>query len=314
MSSDHEAINTNQINTSGGAVVDGAVNTGGGDFVGRDKITITEDAAYNVDGLPNPYLGLRPFGYDDRAIYAGREAKVQEALEKLTKPGAEQTVLFVTGASGSGKSSFVQAGLLPRLQEHYTKRHSQVSFAVFRPRDQPLANLDDALRQLAPNASRDLAAFTPAQQVNLLIMDQFEEVFTQAHLPVDHEFFQWLQEAPGFQQGRTHIIATVRADYLNELFNLAQLYDLNRYGLNLRAMTVDELSETIQRPLQVCFPNGERRFEPALVQKLAHAASPRPTLLPLLQVTLQQLWKKGSLKLAAYTNLDDAIQQRAEEV
>jgi len=79
-------------------------------------------------------------------------------------------------------------------------------------------------------------------------------------------------------------------------------------------MTVDELSETIQRPLQECFPNGERRFEPALVQKLAQDASLRPTLLPLLQVTLQKLWKQGSLKLAAYTNLTDAIQERAEEV
>lgn len=269
---------------------------------------------YDVHGLANPYLGLRAFRYEDRVIYAGRDAKIREALEKLTEPGKEQAVLFVTGASGSGKSSFVQAGLLPRLQEHYQKRHKQVRIAIFRPRDQPLANLDDALSQLAPNASRDLAAFTPVEQINVLIIDQFEEVFTQAHLPVDAEFFQWLQEAPAFQPGRTHIIATVRSDYLNELFNLTKLYDLNRYGLNLRTMTVDELSETIQRPLQECFPNGERRFEPALVQKLAQDASLRPTLLPLLQVTLQKLWKQGSLKLAAYTNLTDAIQERAEEV
>ena len=82
------------IATSGGAYVAGAVNLSRGDFVGRDRITvgdisqsvgvavgsgatatvtIAEETAYNVQGLANPYLGLRSFTYDDRAIYAGRD-------------------------------------------------------------------------------------------------------------------------------------------------------------------------------------------------------------------------------------------------
>ncbi len=266
-----------------------------------------------MSGLPNPYLGLRSFTYADQDDYAGRASKVQEALDKLTKAGEAQTVLFVTGASGSGKSSFVQAGLLPALQDHYTARHKQVRFAIFRPGDQPLAQLDDALSLLALN-SRDLAAFTPANQINLLVIDQFEEVFTQAHLPADAEFFRWLQHAPPFGQGRTHIIVTVRSDYLNELFNVEQLYDLNRHGLDLRVMSLDELTQAIQRPLQRRFANGEKRLEPALVQRLAEDASVSPTLLPLLQVTLEELWKKGSLRLAAYGHLSDAIRQRADQV
>jgi len=278
------------------------------------SVAMTEEVAYSVHGLKNPYIGLSAFNYDDRAKYAGRDAKIREALEKLTEPGKEQTVLFVTGASGSGKSSFVQAGLLPQLREYYEKRHKQVRIATFRPKDQPFANLDDALSQLAPQANRDLATFTPPNQINILVIDQFEEVFTQAHLKVDAEFFQWLQKVPAFPQGRTYIIATIRSDYLNELFNLTKLYDLNRSGVDLRVMTVDELREAIQRPLQVCFPNGERRFEPALVQKLAQEASERSTLLPLLQVALENLWKQGVLRLAAYRKLGDAIQERAEEV
>ncbi|HRW07830.1 MAG TPA: hypothetical protein P5121_22165 [Caldilineaceae bacterium] len=314
MSTNDNTNNLTSIDTGGGPAISGDVNISGGDFVARDKLSFTEEVAYSVHGLENPYLGLRAFGYRDRDIYAGRDAKIAEALAKLTTPGQEQAVLFVTGASGSGKSSFVQAGLLPQLEAHYAQRHTNVRIAIFRPRDQPLAQLDDALRQLAPDAGRDLAACTAAHQVNLLVIDQFEEVFTQAHLPVDAEFFQWLQGVPSFHMGRTHIIATIRSDYLNELFNVAELYDLNRNGLDLRAMREDELREAIQRPLQVRFPNGDRRFEPALVQTLAQDAGANPTLLPLLQVTLQTVWKRGSLRLAAYTNLTDAIQQRAEAV
>ena len=76
-------------------------------------VNITEEVAYTVSGLPNPYLGLRAFTYDDRDAYAGRQAKIQDAVEKLTQPGEQRVLMFVTGASGCGKSSFAQAGLVP---------------------------------------------------------------------------------------------------------------------------------------------------------------------------------------------------------
>jgi hypothetical protein len=83
-----------------------------------DKVTITEETAYNVHGLANPYLGLSAFRYEDRAIYARREQLAQETVQRLTAPGAQQTLLFITDASGSGKSSFAQAGLIPLLESH----------------------------------------------------------------------------------------------------------------------------------------------------------------------------------------------------
>jgi hypothetical protein len=63
---------TTNINTQGGTFVGGDVNVGSGKFVGRDEITITEEVAYNVEDLSNPYLGLMPFTYEQRDIYAGR--------------------------------------------------------------------------------------------------------------------------------------------------------------------------------------------------------------------------------------------------
>jgi hypothetical protein len=154
MSSDHEPIPSSPINTSGGTAIGGDVHTGGGDFVGRDKITIAEEAAYNVHGLTNPYLGLRAFRYEDSAIYAGRETLAEETVAKLTNPTAQQTQLFITGASGSGKSSFAQAALLPLLENHYAAYQKAVRHAIFRPSSQPMVMLADALQKLYPGKWR----------------------------------------------------------------------------------------------------------------------------------------------------------------
>jgi chromosomal replication initiation ATPase DnaA len=75
----------------------------------------TSEQAYDVRGLANPYLGLAAFTYAERAKYAGRERVVEQAVELLTTPGKQRVLLFITGASGSGKSSLAQAGLLPAL-------------------------------------------------------------------------------------------------------------------------------------------------------------------------------------------------------
>src|SRR5215217_9484887 len=56
------------------------------------NLTITEEQAYNVGGLTNPYLGLRSFGYDDRAKYAGRERTIAAGLKLLTAPRQERAL------------------------------------------------------------------------------------------------------------------------------------------------------------------------------------------------------------------------------
>ena len=129
--------------------IQGNVVTGGGDFVGRDKVVhYYYEKAYDVRGLPNPYLGLRAFTYEERSHYGGREDMLDHAVKLLTTPGEQRTIFFITGASGSGKSSYVQAGLLPALETFYQQRKYVVRWAVFRPSRQPLAGLADALLRL----------------------------------------------------------------------------------------------------------------------------------------------------------------------
>ncbi len=305
--------------------ISGGVNLGGsptitGDVVGRDKITITEEVAYKVHGLANPYLGLQSFTYADHAKYAGREKLIAETVARLTAPDDPLTLLFITGASGSGKSSFVQAGVLPALEKHYAAL--SVKWAVFRPSRDPLAALADAAwRQLGLpqfDASTDfgdfLQAHTPAQQVNVIVIDQFEELFTQSNAQPRDAFFALLTQLPPFCSTRTHIIATVRADYLPELFALRELYDIAKRGIDLRAMSVDELREAIQQPLRSAYPDKDKRFQAELVDRLAQDAAEDAAYLPLLQVTLEEIWRKGTLAVGSYTNLADAIKQRADKV
>lgn len=304
------------------------INTGGGDFVDDPE------RLYDVQGLPNPYLGLRSFTYDDRASFAGRRELVEAAMERLTRPGEQRVLFFVTGASGSGKSSLVQAGLLPALELFYGARKLQTRWAVCRPSRQPLAGLADAVAQLGlPTAELDPRALqaepkcfarhvethTPRTQINVLVMDQLEELFTQSDPAERDALVAILEHLAPFSALRTHIIATMRADYLPELFQHQALYDQAKQGLDLRAMSESEMTEAIPRPLYHLLEQkqggiGPKRFEAALMARLTGDAAGDAALLPLLQVTLEDLWTRGRLMLSAYGSLTDAIRQRAEQV
>ncbi len=148
MSDSNPSSNTpSSSNSVGGINVSGGNFNVGGDVVGGDKYVIAAELAYDVRGCENPYLGLAAFTYNERAEYAGREKVIAETFAKITAPASPVALLFVTGASGSGKSSFAQAGLLPALETFY--ENFAVKRAVMRPAGDPLAALNDAMwRQL----------------------------------------------------------------------------------------------------------------------------------------------------------------------
>ena len=296
-----------QSNIDGGIIISGKVDNIGKDVIGRDQnITtniVSEDSVYDVEGLPNPYLGLQAFTYNERDRYAGREKLTEEALQLLVSPDEQRNLLFVTGASGSGKSSFAQAGLLPTLISYYEQKGFKVYHAVFRPSRNPKMRLDDAILQLG------------SKELQVIIIDQFEELFTQSILNQRDALVQYLYDLPPLSQCHRIFIATLRSDYLGEIHdNMENLWEIAKSGIALRAMKIQELKDAIQRPLQVRFPDGSKRFEAKLVEKLAVDTLESVTYLPLLQVTLEALWNKGELKLSAYGTLTDAIKERADTV
>lgn len=304
-----------------------------GDVVGRDKVTYTNHDFYDVRGLrdKNPYLGLKTFTYHERAKYAGRDQTIANVCATITAVGQQRTLYFITGASGSGKSSFAQAGLLPALESYYLAQNIQVLWTVTRPSSLPLAMLTDALHQLnipVPlGTTLDPAAWLALlkhhahpRQLYVVVLDQFEEAFTQSEAEQRTAFFELLTMLPPFAELPLHVLVTMRADYLPELFDNRSLYDIAKRGLDLWAMDELELQQAIQRPLTHLLehvldrPADDKRFEPALLDKLAQDTAQNATYLPLLQVALEDLWRRGSLTSGAYTNLTEPIRTWAEEV
>lgn len=261
----------------------------------------------------------------------------------MTKAGEEQVVLFVTGTSGSGKSSFAQAGLVPSLEKRYESRYT-VGRAIFRPSGRPLAALARALVMAGlpepADADGSLAAIatpaefnsfvqshTPTDQVNLIVLDQLEELYTHADDPdrtaeeralmaeQRRQICDILLGVTSWPSVRTHLIVTVRADYLPAFYDHEGMFELvNRQSVYLHAMLADDLERAIQKPIQQQNEElgGGKRWEQVLVRKLAKDAAQDAAYLPLLQATLDSIWRREQrLTLDRYTTLTDAFQVHA---
>ena len=307
-----------------------------GNTAGRDLIITINDKPHDVSDLNayNPYLGLKAFTYADRPLYAGRNDEIQRAVDCVATPGQTRSILFITGASGSGKSSFVQAGVVPKIEQFYLNK--TVKYHVIRPSLNPVAQLLDALKrlgltppaELTPQTWHSTLQATPLDQINILIIDQFEELFTQTTNPQDKTLvIELLTTMPPFEECRTHILATVRVDYLPAILDESpSLYKLaTEQGIALAPMNDDELRQAIQQPL-VWFRNqfatiNHKAFEFALLTELLTDTKDfnqnrdnRDAYLPLLQVTLYDLWNRGSLTRGAYTSLTSGLQTHADDV
>ncbi len=239
----------------------------------------------------NPYKGLRAFGEEDAGDFFGRAAFVQTLVEAVasilaTAQAAPARLLAVVGPSGSGKSSLVRAGLLPRLKAGALPgSESWVYLDPVLPGARPLEALAVALagkgersihalredlgaedarglhlwaRQLAPH---------PDQRV-VLVVDQLEELFT---LTTDEEerrqFIDLLLTAVGEPRGPLLAILTLRADFYDRPLaypGLAAL--LETHGKVVVPMSVAELREAVERP--AALPDVQSRFEPSLVGDL----------------------------------------------
>ncbi len=274
----------------------------------------------------NPYKGLRPFTQNDAADFFGRDSLIAELVERLREAGqsgmAKARLLAVIGPSGSGKSSVVMAGLLPRLQqgalpgsEHWVYPEPMV------PGAHPLEALVLRLARLLPDRSLKamredlqdesarglhlLAAQlvkAPGQKVVLLV-DQFEELFTQTTAEEERQhFIGLLVRAMTEPQGAVIVILTLRADLYDRPISYPALGRLivQRQVL-VWPMEVQELRAVIKRP--AVLPDVQLSFEGNLVGDLLFEVQGQVGALPLLQFTLEQLFERRNgytLTLQAY--------------
>ena len=223
-----------------------------------------------------PFKGLAPFEAADAEFFFGREQLVDELVARLD----EAPLLALVGASGSGKSSLLVAGLLPALG---------MEAVVVRPGEQPVTELLDTVSSVLPGRRRVVA------------VDQFEELFAPSvSEPERRAFVDAIVEAAWDPDGRALVLIALRADFFGRLAPYVELADL--VGPNhvlLGPMSAVELRRAIEGPAE----RVGLEVEPALVDALVAEVAGEAGALPLLSTALVDLWHEreaAGSTLAAY--------------
>jgi len=240
-----------------------------------------------LEGLVCPFKGLAPFEPDDAELFFGRERLADELLARLDG----SSLLLLTGPSGSGKSSLLRAGLLPRLQGRRV---------VIRPGMRPAAEL---ARAADDDLSAALDGLRPGERV-VIAVDQLEEAFAAG---VDEgeraALFRALVEAAWDAERRALVLLAMRGDFVDRLASYPELSDLVDSNQALVGpMSASELRRAIEGPAE----RAGLVVEPALVDALVYEVVGEPGGLPLLSAALVDLWRDrsgSSLTLSAYERI-----------
>ena len=284
--------------------------------------------------IANPYRGLRAFTEVDQTLFFGRAALVAELVDRLGHSDSSERFVVAIGASGSGKSSIVRAGLLPKLRSGSIPGSDGWLIATMVPGSNPFGELSSALRSIAtldpgPAASgtdvphegevaRILDAAVPADQQVLLVIDQLEELFTQtADESIRRQFVDGITRALARPDSNLRVVATMRADFLDRPLRYSEFGQLIKHGtVTVVGMSATELEAAVTRPAA----SVGVEVEPALSTQLVADVLDQPAALPLLQFTLTELFERRSgpvLTLQGYRDLggvDAAVAGRAEAV
>ncbi len=241
-----------------------------------------------------PYKGLASFELEDAPFFFGRERLVAELVARL----AGTSFLAVAGPSGSGKSSAVKAGLVPALAAGVLPGSEAWPLCLFRPGAQPLRELDRAVfaalsseeRAALPSHEDTLeaaSAIVPEPRRLLVVVDQFEEIFTVCS---DHDvraaFVAALVRA--VRGERASVVIALRADFYGRCAEHAELAELvAASNVLVGPMNADEYRRAIEEPAK----RAGLRIEPALVESLVAEVVDEPGGLPLLSTALVEQWQ-----------------------
>jgi hypothetical protein len=297
-----------------GIVVGGSVTGNINIYMAASKAdSLKQSVVVATDAGPRPscpYPGMESFRPEDARFFYGREKQIQEIVVRLH----QQDFLVIIGPSNSGKSSLVFAGLLPQLAVNPYWEPGFWHVVTMRPGAEPMSSLAAALggnpAQLDATVRTLLATHAPARRL-LLVVDQFEEIFTQVHqgetgsdTPQTRrerqtEFIKALKQLSVLST--CAVVITVRADFYPDLMD-SELWPLGGERLEITSLQGEELRAAIVKPAATVGV----RIEEGLVERLVADAADQPGTLPLLQETLLLLWGRlngHTLTLASYEQL-----------
>ena len=278
----------------------------------------------------NPYKGLRAFRAEDQGDFFGREVFVQELLSRLAADAQSPRLLAVLGASGSGKSSIMMAGLLPKLREAHPE---WVYLDPLVPGTHPLENLTIVLARHLKQKSQAsihedltdrsmrglhrLGAEISDQPVAVYI-DQFEELFTLVDQEAERrQFIDLVTTAVTEPGGRLRVLLSMRADFYDRPAQYREFGLLiEKQHLLVTPMTLADLYDVVQKP--AALPDVGLVFDEDLVTEMVFAVREEAAALPLLQFALDELFQRregNRLSMAVYQSIggvQGALAQHAE--
>jgi WD40 repeat protein/serine/threonine protein kinase len=291
-----------------------------------------------------PYRGLQSFEAEHAEFFFGREALIEQLVARLSALLADNhnRFLAVLGASGTGKSSLVRAGLIPALQKGAIPGSEHWSLVVLKPGDQPLQKLATQLASVFnPEGTDRLATMlqllnrletdgralhlavrlawreAPPEQRLVLVVDQFEEIFTLCQDDHVRQLFIENLLYAAVREERVMVILTMRADFYHHCAAYRDLAGhLSAQQLLVGPMSEAELRRAIERP---AYQVG-LKFEPGLVETILEAVRDEPGATPLLQHALLELWQRRRgrwLRAEDYQTIggvQQAIAETAEKV
>jgi WD40 repeat protein len=257
----------------------------------------------------NPFPGVRPFTSAEDKYFFGRDDVVKEVLDTLLV----NHFVALIGASGTGKTSLIQSGIIPELLTSDSEEWVPVSV---RPGNRPLENLLAGFQQVFPTdlTDEDLKTFSlgdmslgewarksiKGKHKTLIIVDQFEEIFRIGHHgksngknPEASRFVKLLMQVVNDQFSDFYLILSIRSDFIDACSKFIELTDqLNRSKYLLPEMSNEVIASAIRGPVKL----AGATIEPGFVDQLLEDLKEVDEKLPLLQHSLMRTWDHWTMK------------------